>query len=327
MTGPRLANAPAHLGRAGTALAALGLVAHWLSVDQQLFIVAASAVPYLLFAGLAGWCLLVAGRRWRSVAAATAVLLVGVLTQLPLYVADRVTLSGRSITVMSANLALGVGSPDAVVALVREHDVSVLTLLEQPAAEIQRLLSAGLGQLLPYRYVDTGQSRADPAFGTGVWSRYPLAGGRTLPEFSFAAVTATVTYPAEGGRPSLPVRIFAVHPAPPYPVPAIRWTRELPALARELRSVGSADPVLVGGDFNATWDNAQFRRLLRGGYRDAAEEAGAGSLRSYPVGSSVPPTIAIDHVLLRGIQAPTVLRVDVPGSDHRALIARLVLPG
>ena len=84
--------------------------------------------------------------------------------------------------------------------------------------------------------------------------------------------------------------------------------------------------MVVGGDFNATPDTAQFRDVLAAGYDDAADQAGAGLTRTYPSDRWFPPLIAIDHVLCRG--AATAVRastVEIDGSDHRALLVHLRL--
>jgi endonuclease/exonuclease/phosphatase (EEP) superfamily protein YafD len=86
-------------------------------------------------------------------------------------------------------------------------------------------------------------------------------------------------------------------------------------------------PVIVGGDFNATPDVAQFRSVLRTGFADAADQAGAGMTRTYPADRWFPPLIAIDHVLTRGGAVATgVQTVSISGSDHRALLARIAVP-
>jgi endonuclease/exonuclease/phosphatase (EEP) superfamily protein YafD len=82
--------------------------------------------------------------------------------------------------------------------------------------------------------------------------------------------------------------------------------------------------VVVAGDFNATVDHAQFRDLLDHGYSDAAEQSGAGYLPTYPNDRWYGPLIGIDHVLVRGMRAGSVDTYGLPGSDHRALLARLV---
>ena len=67
---------------------------------------------------------------------------------------------------------------------------------------------------------------------------------------------------------------------------------------------------------------AQFRRLLTHGYADAARQAGAGYLASYPTDRWYGPVIGIDHVLVRSAAATSVRTVDLPGSDHRGVLAR-----
>jgi endonuclease/exonuclease/phosphatase (EEP) superfamily protein YafD len=71
-----------------------------------------------------------------------------------------------------------------------------------------------------------------------------------------------------------------------------------------------------------------LRRLLGRGYADAADAAGDGltwtwAARDHP--HTLP--ITIDHVLVdRRVRALGVRAVRIPGSDHRALVARLRLP-
>lgn len=82
------------------------------------------------------------------------------------------------------------------------------------------------------------------------------------------------------------------------------------------------------GDFNATLDHAELRRLLDTGYRDAAEVAGEGLSLTWPAGRPrLPPLVAIDHLLVDERLAVRRVRViDVPGTDHRAVFASLSVP-
>lgn len=89
---------------------------------------------------------------------------------------------------------------------------------------------------------------------------------------------------------------------------------------------------LLVGDFNATLDHGALRRLLRRGYLDAADEVGAGLTPTWPSGRATalaafdPPPATIDHVLVeRGVAVAAVRVHDVPGSDHRAVLADLRL--
>ncbi len=73
-------------------------------------------------------------------------------------------------------------------------------------------------------------------------------------------------------------------------------------------------------------NHAQFRHLLSGGYRDAAEQAGAGFVPTYPTDYPCPPLLTLDHVVTHHVMAHAVSSVRLPGSDHRGLQVELVLP-
>jgi len=101
------------------------------------------------------------------------------------------------------------------------------------------------------------------------------------------------------------------------------WRNELSVLP----SPGDT-PVILAGDFNATLDHAQFRRLLRLGHVDAASRAGNGLVATWgPLPYGRPALLAIDHVLVDPrcrVRATSVHRL--PGSDHRILYAEVQLP-
>ena len=65
----------------------------------------------------------------------------------------------------------------------------------------------------------------------------------------------------------------------------------------------------LAGDFNATLDHAELRRVLDRGYRDAAEQAGVALRPTWPTGKRILPTlVTIDHVLAdRRVQVISVL--------------------
>jgi endonuclease/exonuclease/phosphatase (EEP) superfamily protein YafD len=91
------------------------------------------------------------------------------------------------------------------------------------------------------------------------------------------------------------------------------------------RTAGAA-AVIIGGDYNSTPDMRQFRDLLTNGYRDAVEQSGSGFAPTFPSNRKFPPVITIDHVLTRNATAESVRTIEVPGSDHRALLATVRLP-
>jgi endonuclease/exonuclease/phosphatase (EEP) superfamily protein YafD len=85
---------------------------------------------------------------------------------------------------------------------------------------------------------------------------------------------------------------------------------------------------ILAGDFNATLDHHELRRLIGRGYHDAGEQAGTGLRMTFPTDASpLPELVAIDHVLAdRRIRVVSVRTVPIEGSDHRGVLADLVLP-
>ena len=84
---------------------------------------------------------------------------------------------------------------------------------------------------------------------------------------------------------------------------------------------------ILAGDFNATLDHAELRRVLGRGYADAGDELGSGLRATWPSHRRFPPPVTIDHVLAdTRVGARSLDTFDVRGSDHRAVLVELVLP-
>jgi endonuclease/exonuclease/phosphatase (EEP) superfamily protein YafD len=119
------------------------------------------------------------------------------------------------------------------------------------------------------------------------------------------------------------LRMVAVHPVPPRRDTTERWSRGL----RSLPTSGAGQLWVLAGDFNSTLDQAELRRVVDRGYRDAGDVTGNGLVPTWPATVHHLPPITIDHVL-----ADSRIRIvsfevdDLPGSDHRALFARLAVP-
>jgi endonuclease/exonuclease/phosphatase (EEP) superfamily protein YafD len=110
---------------------------------------------------------------------------------------------------------------------------------------------------------------------------------------------------------------------PPFRGRVGAWRDDL----RSLPGAGRGPVRILAGDFNATLDHAELRRLLDTGYEDAADEVGAGLRATWPRRWRFPHPVAIDHVLADrrcGVRAFSVHAI--PGTDHRAVFAELVLP-
>ena len=224
---------------------------------------------------------------------------------------------GPALRVMSANVYFGRADMAAIVRLARAEDVDVLSLQELTSDAVARLDAAGGRALFPARAL---RARSG-ATGAGLLARLPLR------ELNPDDVTDTAQPEAELRLPGAqPVRIKGVHPLPPITTRSeSAWRAVIAALPRP-----GAEPRgplrVLAGDFNATLDHRAFRALVDDGYVDAADATGSGLLATWPRGRSRPP-ITIDHVLLDerlGVRSFAVH--DVPGSDHRAVVAELVLP-
>ncbi len=99
------------------------------------------------------------------------------------------------------------------------------------------------------------------------------------------------------------------------------------ATLRDIDAWSGGGAVIVAGDFNSTLDMRPFRDLLHNGYRDAAEQAGAGFIATFPVDMPwLPSLVAIDHILTLRCAALAVHTVTISGSDHRALAGTISLP-
>jgi endonuclease/exonuclease/phosphatase (EEP) superfamily protein YafD len=231
--------------------------------------------------------------------------------------------AGAEVRVLTVNAWLGGADAGAVAELVRSRGVDVLTVQELTPELVDRLHDSGLDADLPHSLV-----RAKPsARGIGIWSRWPLD------EAGEVAGTGSITPRALVRPPSgAPFTVLTVHPFAPMTTPAAeQWASDLRLIAGAARDA-MADPrapgrLVVAGDFNAGRDHAPFRDLLRGGLADA-QDAAPGRPRlgyTYPNDRRYPPLLRLDHVLAdpRGFAVRSATTLDVPGSDHRAVLAVL----
>ena len=296
-----------------TALLALAL--HRFATPWQATIALTAVSHQLMWAAPFGVAFAALARRWATAAVAlVACGLVGIV-QLPPQLRTPHPGRGRSLVILQANLAVGHADASALTQLVRDNHVDLLATEELTFAAEAALVRAGLADLLRYRYT---APLPDGGGGLGMWSRFRLSDTHNLPGYTAGVLTARV---------DVGFTFVAAHLSPPYKQPVHIWRREIGTLRGVLAGQPGDAPVLVAGDFNATVDHAQFRALLTGGYHDAADQAGAGYLPTYPADRWWGPLIGIDHVLMRGGAVATSAKTfSLRRSDHRALLVRVVLP-
>ncbi len=257
--------------------------------------------------------LLVWGRRRAVDLAVTAVVVVGLALHTawvwPLFTGDAPDPAGEErVVVMAVNASFGEADAEAVVAAVRESGVEVLAVSEIDGPFLAALERAGLDEVLPERAGEPSGSVA----GT-------MAFGREAIE-----LVAEVDTRFDGlVVRTLDLTFAVVHPSPPTDPDA--WRRDQAAV---LDAAREHDVDVVLGDLNATLDHAPLRRLVEAGWRDAVELTNSGFLPTWPSHGEYPPfpgpIVTIDHVMVDDALTVTDIdTVDIPGTDHRGVVARL----
>jgi endonuclease/exonuclease/phosphatase (EEP) superfamily protein YafD len=220
-----------------------------------------------------------------------------------------------TLRVMTVNALLGQSDAETVVDLVESQHVEVLAVQELTPDLESALADAGLDDLLAHSFTVPA---ADGPAGSGLWSSAPLTDPEQTRGTTFAMPSALV----DAG--STQVRVTVVHPYPPMPTEIITWRTELVGLTEQVHA--DETPQILAGDFNATYDHASFRQLLGSRFVDATREWGAGPAVTWPEGTRVPPLFALDHVVVEQDMAVSdVVSMQVPGTDHRALLATVVV--
>ncbi|HEV8114841.1 MAG TPA: endonuclease/exonuclease/phosphatase family protein, partial [Acidimicrobiales bacterium] len=147
-----------------------------------------------------------------------------------------------TIRVLSWNLYFGNTDAGAIERVVVEADADLVVLQEVSVANLPLLRRSPALSAYPHSFA----SPVPSAFGSGIWSRLPLEGPEEIDVEGLPMTRAVVRTPAG------PVRLVNVHALSPIASggPAT-WTRQLRRLGEEATRPGP--PVLLAGDFNATW--------------------------------------------------------------------------
>lgn len=302
-------------------IASAALVARFMPVTNHVILFLTAFSPYLMAgAGVSAVLLLLARQRWTARAAMVLTAVV-VSVELPLFIgSNRVPELSVPVRVLTANLRLGRADPAALVAIARER-ADLLAVQELTPELANSLIQQGIEQHFRYRVLDARPYAA----GVGIWSRHRIVRSGQIPGYTLGAVRADIRVPDAADD----VIAVSIHLVGNWPQPIDTWRDEITKLSGTLESVaggaGGAAAV-VAGDLNATFDMQPFRRLLRNGIRDAAEQSGAGLTRSIPAETAVPPLVGIDRILTLNSSATNVETVRIPGSDHLGLSATVHIP-
>ena len=227
--------------------------------------------------------------------------------------------SDHGLSVMTLNCRFGRADPEEVVRCVRTYGVEVLALQEVKGKLLESLLDAGLNQHLPYLTQGTASPDDNGGYNAIFSAHQPVKASPSALDLPAAAVPLVELQTSSG-----PIRVASVHPKSPQRG-AKQWGMGIAALARLTRP---PVPTIVMGDCNATLQHPTFRAMLaKSGLHDASLHLKAGSHLTFPSASALPSLIEIDHILTDGDLAPQSMHaLRIPGSDHRALVARLTPP-
>ncbi|RSX53500.1 endonuclease [Bifidobacterium goeldii] len=238
-----------------------------------------------------------------------------------------------AVNVMTLNCRFGRADAAAIIAAVREHDITVLALQELSADLVAALDAQGLASLLPYRQLGEARDSDNGGFN-GVWTRISPVNSVTsivnIPAADVPAISleyAAANSPAQVNAPARGRVTFAsAHPKSP-----MRGCREWSAGIIGLGAIADSaahsdhDIAVVLGDLNSSIDHPSFRALLRHGFIDANLYEGRGPRFTFPRWL-IWPRIVLDHVLAtRGASFSHVRSFVVPGTDHLALTATIEL--
>jgi len=280
--------------------------------------------PWLAAPGVAALALAFAGRRrWQQVVAAV---LLGcqLLWLFPLDIMEPAAeAAGIPLVAMTINAELGGADAASIVGMVRDRRVGLLAVEEYTPALERKLTEAGLDQLLPHRVAHARKG----AGGAAIYSTYKLRETGVLPGTQFTMPVARLML---GGDSGTDLQVVAVHTLAPVGDAVQQWRVDLAAAGRVDNGTG---PLLLAGDFNATYDHHEFRSLLAGadGTRslvDVAASLGMRLVPTWPMRDYRLPGVTLDHLVTSpDIRGSNYSVERVPGTDHAAVVATLHIRG
>ena len=229
-------------------------------------------------------------------------------------------------------------------AVVRDANPDVL-VVQELTPYMATSLDAAIRDDYPYRSLRP----AGTSDGVGTWSRYPIVKTDGWTDLQSPARWQYVALAVHGRT----VHVANLH----LSAPEVRWRRlpllpkplivgqdtserraQVALLAPRLRGLAeSGAPLVVAGDLNMTDQAPEYGRLLDAGLHDAYRAAGWGFGLTFPAtpvayfarhAVAARPVLALDHVLVSPQVGVAHIRVwpAAGGSDHRPLVADLVLP-
>ena len=261
------------------------------------------------------------GRRWWLAGAAALICAAQVV-----YVAPEILASSPvpaavraepTIRLFDANVAQWNQSMSGYITQLRSYRPEVLTMEETVPDDYTQLKAAGVLATLPYQY----QVTCCGSRGFIVASHYPLQHVKVSSyEGLQYLIRSTLVLP------NRTINLWVVHTTAPTDPGVGAWNQELDGIDAQLTSLHPR-PLLMVGDFNASWGSRGFRAILSTGLTDAAAARGDPFAFTWSQDLPIlPPIIRIDHVLTAGPVTVTEIQTHPgPGSDHRDITATVAV--
>jgi endonuclease/exonuclease/phosphatase (EEP) superfamily protein YafD len=227
-----------------------------------------------------------------------------------------------TIRVFDANLDTGRALYPGYVRAIEQDNPDVISFEEYSPGADQSIADSGALARYPYRCSSPNWDAA----GLLLASRVRLTGCQfeSVPWDGQAynyLVEATLWSPSG----PIPIRLF--HDLAPLPSSARETKETLAAAARKVQATGTSHMLMLG-DFNSSWGNRGFVRLLHEGLTDGAAARGQALDMTWPNGAVLPPFVRIDHVLTGSSLAVTRITAHQGfGSDHKYLEATVAIRG
>lgn len=243
------------------------------------------------------------------------------------FVRPSVSPTNHPLRIMTANLLVGHADVEALVAQILRFEPDVIFFQEYTPAKAAKLVPL-LGPTFPYRV----EGMRDHAFGEAIYSKIGFASEPELYPHQIIRSHSAMESRAGGEVGIWDPQIRAVidfqgsqivlqniHYAPPIQSSYLLEQRIMTTWLCEWLSLETR-PVVIAGDFNCTQSSVNFADLRRAGLTDS-RSAGRGWAGTWPargVASLLP--VAIDHVLVRGLQCEHSRPGTDIGSDHLPLL-------
>ena len=264
-----------------------------------------------------------AGRRWALLGAAVVVVAAQLVFGLPEFTAATPVPTGTSsaftLRLFDANVYQSNPSMSGYAAQLRADRPDLVTMEEASFKDRLQLERAdALTSLTHVFEVYRDDSRAFL-----LASRYPL-GPATVSSIDGLPFLVRTTLRIPGQT----IPLWVVHTTAPVNPGWHMWYEELQRVD-QLLIARRPGPLLMVGDFNATWGNRWFRAILNTGLSDAAAARGEPLDMTWSQMFFVlPPLIRVDHVLTTPDVVVTAIHSGPgPGSDHRDLTATIAFLG